>query len=192
MIKRLYDWTMGLAQHRHAEWWLAFISFVESSFFPIPPHPLLGLMCLANPAKALRYGVICTLSSVLGGLFGYAIGYFAFDWVSGYIQSWGFQTQFDQAQLWFETWGVVVVFLAGFSPIPFKVFTICAGVMNMAFLPFVLSAAVSRFARFFLVARLSAWGGEKYADKIRHYIEMLGWATVALAVAGYAVYSFTH
>ena len=78
MIKRLYDWTMGLAQHRHAEWWLAFISFIESSFFPIPPHPLLGLMCLANPQKAIRYGVICTVASVLGGLFGYAIGYFAF------------------------------------------------------------------------------------------------------------------
>lgn len=142
--------------------------------------------------KALRFAVYTTLASVLGGMIGYAVGYFAFDWVSGYIQSWGLQAKFDQAQLWFETWGVVVVFLAGFSPIPFKAFTICAGVMNMAFLPFVLSAAVSRFARFFLVARLSAWGGEKYADKIRHYIEMLGWGTVALAVIGYAVYSFTH
>ena len=78
MIRRLYDWTMSLANHRHAEWWLAVISFMESSFFPIPPHPLLGLMCLARPERAIRYGFICMVASVLGGLFGYAIGYFAF------------------------------------------------------------------------------------------------------------------
>lgn len=192
IFETVYDKTLQWSKHRFAPFWLSFASFIEAIFFPVPPDVMLIPMSMAEPKKALRFAVYTTLASVLGGIIGYAIGYFAFDWVSGYIQSWGFQTQFDQAQLWFETWGVVVVFLAGFSPIPFKVFTICAGVMNMAFLPFVLSAAVSRFARFFLVARLSAWGGEKYADKIRHYIEMLGWATVALAVAGYAVYSFTH
>ena len=105
------------------------------------------------------------------------------------IANWGMQANFDKAMSWFEEWGVYIVFLAGFSPIPYKVFTICAGVMQMAFLPFVITAAVSRFARFYLVAKLSAWGGEKYADKIRRSIELIGWGTVAVAVVAYLIYT---
>lgn len=185
----LYDKTMVWSRHRFAAFWLSFVSFIEAIFFPIPPDVMLIPMSMSKPHLATRYAIYTTVASVIGGIVGYFIGLYAFEWVKDLIISWGMQENFEKAQSWFETYGVAIVFLAGFSPIPFKVFTICAGVMQMAFLPFALTAAVSRFARFILVAKLSAWGGEKYADKIRRSIEVIGWGTVALAVALYLVYS---
>lgn len=185
----IYDKTMLWSKHRYATFWLSFVSFIESIFFPIPADVMLAPMAMSKPQMANRYAMYTTVASVLGGMIGYAIGYFAFDWVKELIAAWGQQSNFDKAILWFETWGILVVFIAGFSPIPFKVFTICAGVMQMAFLPFVLTAAISRFARFYLVARLFAWGGEKYAEKIRRSIELIGWATVVLAIFAYFVYN---
>lgn len=88
---------------------------------------------------------------------------------------------------WFERWGVLIVFLAGFSPIPYKVFTLCAGVMHMAFLPFVITALISRAARFMLIAKLAAWGGQRFAAQLRRYIEIIGWGVVALAVVAYII-----
>ncbi|MBF0784956.1 DedA family protein [Muribacter muris] len=187
----IYDKTMEWSKHRFAGFWLSLVSFIEAIFFPIPPDVMLIPMSMSKPHLAARYAVYTTLASVLGGIIGYGIGYFAFDWVKEIISNWGMQANFDKAMNWFETWGVAIVFLAGFSPIPYKVFTICAGVMQMAFFPFVITAAISRFARFYLVAKLSAWGGEKYADKIRRSIEIIGWATVALAVVAYFVYTLT-
>lgn len=186
----LYDKAMAWSQHRFAAFWLSFVSFIEAIFFPIPPDVMLIPMSMSKPQSATRYAIYTTIASVLGGIVGYAIGLYAFEWVKDLIVSWGMQASFEKAQLWFETYGVAVVFLAGFSPIPFKVFTVCAGVMQMAFLPFVLTAAISRFARFILVAKLSAWGGEKYAEKIRRSIELIGWGTVLLAVLAYLIYTF--
>lgn len=120
-------------------------------------------------------------------MIGYAIGYFATDWVQGIVQQWGYGAHWETAVSWFERWGVPVVFVAGFSPIPYKVFTICAGVMQMAFFPFVITAFVSRFARFFLVAKLAAWGGEKFAAKLRKSIEIIGWSVVVLAAVAYLI-----
>lgn len=185
----IYDKTMLWSKHRHATFWLSFVSFIESIFFPIPADVMLAPMAMSKPQMAIRYAIYTTVASVLGGMIGYAIGYFAFDWVKDIINAWGQQANFDKAIHWFETWGILVVFLAGFSPIPFKVFTICAGVMQMAFLPFVLTAAISRFARFYLVAKLFAWGGVKYAEKIRRSIELIGWTTVAFAILAYIVYN---
>lgn len=184
----IYDKTMEWSKHRFAAFWLSFVSFIEAIFFPIPPDVMLIPMSMSKPQNATKYAIYTTIASVLGGIIGYFIGLYAFDWVKGIIVSWGMQANFDKAQSWFETWGVAVVFLAGFSPIPFKVFTICAGVMQMAFFPFAVTAAISRFARFILVAKLSAWGGEKYADKIRRSIELIGWGTIALAVVAYLAY----
>lgn len=184
----IYDKTMEWSKHRFATFWLSFVSFIEAIFFPIPPDVMLIPMSMSKPQMATRYAIYTTIASVLGGIIGYGIGLYAFDWVKDIIADWGMQASFDQAMAWFETWGVAIVFLAGFSPIPFKVFTVCAGVMQMAFLPFVLTAAISRFARFILVAKLSAWGGEKYADKIRRSIELIGWGTVAVAVVAYVLY----
>ncbi|MDG6287388.1 DedA family protein [Glaesserella parasuis] len=185
----IYDKTMEWSKHRFAAGWLSFVSFIEATFFPIPPDVMLIPMSMSKPQMATRYAIYTTLASVLGGIIGYFIGLYAFDWVKGIITDWGMQASFDQAMDWFEAWGVAIVFLAGFSPIPFKVFTICAGVLQMSFLPFILTAAISRFARFILVAKLSAWGGEKYADKIRRSIELIGWGTVSIAVAAYVIYT---
>lgn len=185
----LYDKVMTWSKHRFAPAWLTFVSFIESIFFPIPVDVMLIPMAMSKPKMATRYALYTTIASVIGGMIGYGIGYFAFDAVKDLIYSWGMQAHFDKAVTWFETWGVAVVFLAGFSPIPYKIFTLCAGVMQMAFLPFVVTGAISRFARFILVAKLSAWGGEKYADKIRRSIELIGWGTVALAILLYALYT---
>ncbi|WP_303819812.1 YqaA family protein [Actinobacillus minor] len=187
----IYDKTMAWSKHHYASFWLSFVSFIEAIFFPIPPDVMLIPMSMSKPQNATKYAIYTTIASVVGGVIGYFIGLYAFDWVQGFISDWGMQANFDKAKAWFETWGVAVVFLAGFSPIPFKVFTICAGVMQMAFLPFVLTAAISRFARFILVAKLSAWGGEKYAEKIRRSIELIGWGTIILAVVAYAIYELT-
>ncbi|MDG2954011.1 DedA family protein [Bisgaard Taxon 10/6] len=183
----MYDKTMEWSKHRLATYWLAFVSFIEAIFFPIPPDVMLIPMAMTKPKSAVRFALICTAASVVGGVVGYSIGYYAFDLVQQYIVKWGYQTQWDKAISWFEQWGVLVVFVAGFSPIPYKVFTIAAGVMQMAFIPFVLTAAVSRAARFVLIAKLAAWGGTKFADKLRRSIEVIGWSVVALAVIAYLV-----
>lgn len=188
LLGTIYDKTMEWSKHRFAAFWLSFVSFIEAIFFPIPPDVMLIPMSMSKPKNATKYAIYTTIASVLGGIIGYFIGLYAFDWVQGIIADWGMQANFNKAKSWFETWGVAVVFLAGFSPIPYKVFTICAGVMQMAFFPFVVTAAISRFARFILVAKLSAWGGEKYAEKTRRSIELIGWGTIALAVVAYLAY----
>lgn len=185
----MYDKIMVWSKHKFAAAWLSLVSFIEAIFFPIPPDVMLIPMSMSKPEKATQYAIYTTVASVLGGMIGYGIGYFAFDWVKEIIYNWGMGAKFEQTVQWFETWGVAVVFLAGFSPIPYKIFTICAGVMQMAFFPFVITATISRFARFLLVAKLSAWGGTKYADKIRRSIELIGWGTVVLAVVGYVIYT---
>lgn len=184
----LYDKTMQWSQHRFAPRWLSFVSFIEAIFFPIPPDVMLIPMAMSKPQQAVRYAAYTAIASVLGGIVGYFVGYIAFDWVKSTASAWGYAHYFDQAQIWFEQYGVWVVFLAGFSPIPYKVFTLYAGIMQLAFFPFVIAAAVSRLARFLLVAKIAAWGGEKYAPAIRRSIEIIGWATVALAVAAYFLY----
>lgn len=188
LFGQIYDKTMAWSKHRFATGWLCFVSFIEAIFFPIPPDVMLIPMSVSKPTNATRYAILTTLASVIGGMIGYTIGYFAFDWVKGVIIDWGMQHAFEQIMTWFETWGIAIVFLAGFSPIPYKLFTIGAGVLQMAFFPFILASAISRFARFFLVAKLSAWGGEKYADKVRQSIEFIGWGTVVLAVISYTIY----
>ncbi len=183
----MYDKTMAWSKHRFAHYWLCFVSFIEAIFFPIPPDVMLIPMAMSKPQKALTLAFYTALFSALGGMIGYAIGFYAFDWVQYYIVQWGYQSAWDTTISWFKQWGVVVVFLAGFSPIPYKIFTIAAGVMQMAFLPFVITAFISRAIRFVLVARLSAWGGKKFEAKIRKSIEAIGWAVVALAIVAYFI-----
>jgi len=183
----MYDKTMAWSKHRFATYWLSFVSFIEAIFFPIPPDVMLIPMAMSKPKSAVRFALITAIASVLGGMIGYAIGYYAFDLVQEYIVKLGYQAHWDKAISWFEQWGVLVVFVAGFSPIPYKVFTIAAGVMQMAFLPFVATAFVSRAARFLLVAKLAAWGGEKFAAKLRRSIEVIGWSVVLLAVIAYFI-----
>ncbi|AAU38878.1 YqaA family protein [[Mannheimia] succiniciproducens] len=183
----MYDKTMQWSKHRFAAFWLCLVSFIEAIFFPIPPDVMLIPMSMSKPKSAVRLALYTAVSSVVGGMIGYAVGYYAFDFVQGYITQWGYQQHWDTAISWFQQWGILVVFVAGFSPIPYKVFTIAAGVMQMAFIPFVITAFVSRAARFLLVAKLAAWGGEKFAAKLRKSIEVIGWAVVVLAVIAYLI-----
>jgi membrane protein YqaA with SNARE-associated domain len=155
MLRRLYDWTMAKAAHPRAELWLAGICFAESSFFPIPPHPLLGIMCLAEPRKAVRFGLIATFASVIGGLFGYAIGYFVYDLVGAVIISGlGMTESFPQAACYLREYDVEVILLGGTTPIPFKLLTIAAGFIQMSLVPFILASIAGRGLVFMAVGVL--------------------------------------
>ncbi len=185
MFTKLYDRVIHWARHRLAVYYLAALSFAESSFFPIPPDVMLMPMCLGKPDRAWRYAAITTLASVLGGMLGYGIGLFALELVQPLIQEGGrWAHAYQTATQWFDEWGFWAVFLAGFSPIPYKVFTISAGAVSMAFLPFVLASAIGRGGRFFLVAGLLSWGGVKMEQTIRRYVDIIGWALVGLIIIG--------
>jgi len=173
---------MVWSRHRHAPRYLMGLSFAESSFFPIPPDVMLAPMALAAPSRAWNFALLTTIASVVGGLFGYLIGVFAFELVEPVLHDAGYYERYLQAREWFSEWGFWAVFLAGFSPIPYKIFTITAGVISMALVPFVLASLIGRGARFFLVAALMAWGGERMEDSLKQYIERIGWVTVALMI----------
>lgn len=155
MLRRLFDWTMAKAVHPHAERWLAFFAFVESSFFPIPPHPLLGLMCLAEPSKAIRFALITTVASVLGGMFGYAIGHFLFESVgAAVISTLGLSESFPKAACYLREYDVEAILLGGMTPIPYKLLTITAGFIGMALVPFTLASIAGRGLIFMAVGVL--------------------------------------
>ena len=184
----LYRRAMSWSRHRHAQWYLAALSFAESSFFPVPPDAMLAPMSLANPSRAWRFALLTTVASVAGGLLGYAIGHFAFGAIEPWLRESRYWDSYLMAVGWFEQWGIWAIFVAGFSPIPYKVFTIAAGALSMAPLPFVLASLVGRGARFFLVAGLMAWGGARMEAALYRYVDRLGWASVALIAAGALVY----
>ncbi|MDH4050320.1 MAG: DedA family protein [Rubrivivax sp.] len=145
---------------------------------------MLAPMCLASPKRAWRFALLTTATSVAGGLFGYLIGHHAFEAIEPLLHDAGYWDRYQVAVTWFERWGFWAVFIAGFSPIPYKVFTIAAGALSMALLPFTLASLIGRGARFYLVAGLMAWGGARMETALHRYIDRLGWATVALATAG--------
>jgi len=184
IFSALYRRVMSWSRHRHAPWYLAGLSFAESSFFPIPPDVLLAPMSLAAPSRAWWFAALTTLASVVGGLAGYAIGVFAFDLIQPLVGEGGhYQAAFVQAKDWFAEWGVWAVFVAGFSPIPYKIFTITAGVLSMALLPFTAASLIGRGGRFFLVAALMVWGGERMEATLRAYVDRIGWVMLLLIAA---------
>lgn len=184
LFSPLYRRAMTWSRHPHAPWYLGGLSFAESSFFPVPPDVMLAPMALANPSRWWWLALITTLTSVAGGVAGYLIGYFAMDAILPWLQESRYWPAYQTAVDWFGKWGFWAVFVAGFSPIPYKVFTIAAGALSMALFPFVLASIIGRGLRFFLVAGLMAWGGAKMEEALHRYIDRLGWATVALVVIG--------
>ncbi|MDF1582040.1 MAG: YqaA family protein [Methyloprofundus sp.] len=192
MFKKLYDKVIQLAKHRHATKYLAALSFAESSFFPVPPDVMLAPMVLAQQEKAWRLALITTIASVLGGMLGYAIGFFSFEMIQPWLEGSHYWFKYQLAEQWFKDWGFWAIFIAGFSPIPYKVFTIAAGALSMLFLPFVLASFFGRGARFFLLAGLLAWGGERFESKLRQYMDVIGWSVVVLLLIALGVYKYLN
>lgn len=188
IFSRLYDIALRWARHPKATRYLACLSFAESSFFPIPPDVMLAPMVLAKRDKAWWLATVTTVTSVLGGIFGYLIGWLAFDLIEPWLNNIGYGDELELSQQWFERWGVWVVFIAGFAPIPYKLFTISAGALAMSFIPFVLASIIGRGARFFLVAGLIKVGGKKMETALYKYVDILGWITVIAAIGVYFLF----
>ena len=191
MLRRLYAWTLGLAGHRRAPVALAAVSFAESSVFPIPPDVLLIPMVLAAPAKAWRIAGVCTAASVLGGLAGYAIGYYAFEVVGRpIVEFYGYASEFAEFQGWYARMGWWIVVGGGFTPFPYKVVTILSGVAALDPVSFIIASALSRGLRFFAVAAL-LW---RFGAPLRGFLEAhLGKLTAVffvLLVGGFLAVKF--
>ncbi|HUF87666.1 MAG TPA: YqaA family protein [Thermohalobaculum sp.] len=168
MLRRLYDWTISLAERRNALWALAVVSFVESSVFPIPPDVLMIPMIIATPHRAFLIASVCTAASVLGGMLGYALGFFFYETLGAPIlHFYGYTAKFAEFQAAYNDWGAWAVLMAGVTPFPFKVITILSGLTGLDFLVFSVAAVLARGARFFLVAAL-LW---KFGPPIRSFIE---------------------
>jgi len=191
MIRSLYDWVIRLASHRRAIPALGVVSFLESSFFPIPPDVMLIPMILANRAKAFHIALVCTVCSVLGGLLGYAIGYYFFETVGEWVvRTYGMQAGLEKFRAGFAEWGTWIILIKGLTPIPYKLVTIASGAAHFDLFTFVWASIVTRGLRFFLVAAL-LW---KFGEPIRAFIEkrltLLTWLFLIALVGGFVAFRY--
>jgi membrane protein YqaA with SNARE-associated domain len=191
MLRRLYDRVLRLAEGPRAEKWLAVISFAESSFFPIPPDAMIVPMVLARPERAWRIAAICTIASVIGGFFGYAIGYFLFEAIGqAIINFYGFQAEFAKFEQMFIDYGLWVVAVAGFTPFPYKVATIASGVAHFDLLVFGLTSLLTRGARFFAVAGVLRIFGPPLRIFIERYFNLVTIVFVGLLIGGFVAIKY--
>ncbi|MBT4259805.1 MAG: DedA family protein [Nitrospina sp.] len=188
LIRKLYDWVLQWASTPYALPVLFIVSFVESSFFPIPPDILLIAMVVAAPAGWFRFALVCSIGSVLGGMFGYLIGYQFMEIIGNRIvEFYHFQEKWDKIGLLYDKYNAWAVAAAGFSPLPYKVFTLAAGAFEINFLTFVLASAVSRAARFFLVAALIYKFGPPFKILIEKYFNTFTIIFMILLVLGFFI-----
>ncbi|HEX8233487.1 MAG TPA: YqaA family protein [Caulobacteraceae bacterium] len=185
MLRRLYHGTMALAASRRAPWWLAVVSFAESSVFPIPPDVMLAPMVLARPERAWRYAAICTLASVLGGIAGYAIGYFAGDIGRQLLALLGHREGLEAFREWYDRWGLWVILIKGATPIPYKLVTITSGLAAFSFPVFMAASVATRSARFFLVAFVIKRFGPALLPVIERRLYTAAAIALALLVGGF-------
>ena len=194
-IRRLYDWVLGWAEHPQASVALFVIAFAEASFFPIPPDVLLLAMAMGAPHRALRFAVICTVGSVLGALAGYAMGWglwgalddFFYQYIPGFERA-GFEALASS----FSDNTFLAIFTAGFSPIPFKVFTIAAGAAAVPLLMFTLASIVSRGLRYTILALLIMWFGPTIREWIDRYFNLLTIVATVLLIGGFVAIKYLH
>ncbi len=184
MLRRMYDWVMGLAASKHASKSLFAVSFAESSFFPIPPDVMLAPMCLAKPEKAWNYALICTIASVLGGCLGYAIGFFFSAAAQQLLAMLGKPNALADAECWYRQWGSWVIIAKGFTPIPFKLVTITSGLLHFSFPIFLAACTVTRAGRFFLVAFIIKKFGPTLLPIVERRLALFAGLFIALIVIG--------
>ncbi|NDE91171.1 MAG: DedA family protein [Alphaproteobacteria bacterium] len=192
MLKKLYNWMLEKAGSPRAVPALAAISFIESSMFPLPPDIMLIPMCLANRQKAFWFAFVCSVASVIGGLFGYAIGYFLYETVGVWVLNLygGADEMYATFQKAFDQYGFWLVMMAGFTPFPFKVITICSGLTKLNIGVFVLASAISRSSRFFLEALLIKIYGDKIRDVMEKHLEVITTSFFVLLVGGFFLIRF--
>lgn len=178
---------MQWAEHPHRERYLVGVSIFESFVFPLPTALLMVPMVMATPNQATRLALITTLMSVFGAVIGYLLGYGAMTVIEPWVIDMGWEAGLNQARLAFDEYGVWAVAIGAFTPAPFKLFTITAGVLSMSFIPFLLVSLLGRAAHFFLIAYLMAWAGPRLEPVVRKYIEWLGWAIIILAIIAFAI-----
>lgn len=189
LFENLYHAVIRMAKDKRAPVYLSLLSFFESFIVPFPPPDvMLAPMSLATPPKALYFASLTLIASVLGGVVGYLIGAFLFDLVQPIIIEWGYQTAFETVVHWFDQWGFWAVLIAGFSPVPYKIFTISAGALGLSFIPFVVASLIGRGMRFFLVAWCLARFGPAIEHRLIRYIERLGWGVVIVLVIVMGLY----
>lgn len=187
----MYESCLRWARHKHAVYYLGGMSFAESVIFPIPVDVMLAPMCLARLDKVWYYAFVATVTSVLGGIFGYFLGLFFFEsLIEPLLVQLNYMPTYEKAVDWFNAYGVWVVFIVGFAPIPYKIFTITAGALNMALIPFIIASIFGRAGRFYLVAGLMKLGGEKMEKKLHQTVDYLGWGMVIVAILGYLLYKY--
>lgn len=183
MFEKLYAKVMQLARKPKAVLYLALLSFLESFILPFPPpEAMLAPMSLARPDKAMRFASVTLFASVLGGLVGYLLGAFLFAQVQPFLVTLGYQDKFELVMHWFQIWGFWAVLIAGFSPVPYKLFTVAAGVLGFAIIPFILASVIGRGLRFFLLAWCLSYFGAAIESKLIQYIEKIGWSMVFLII----------
>lgn len=178
-----YNKALQYSKSKFAVYWLCFLSFLESFILPLPlPDILLALMSLSNLKKSYRYAFLCTISSIIGAIIGYFIGVYLSDWVIELTTKLGYIENFNQVKDWFAIYGIWVLIIAGFSPIPYKIFTIVAGIMSIAIIPFIIISFIARYARYFLVAFIVKKFGKNFDKWLKKYIDRLSYLIIILII----------
>ena len=191
MLRPLYNWVMEKARHPKAIWWLAGVSFAESSVFPIPPDVMLVPMVLADRSKAWRIAGVCLIASVLGGMLGYYIGYALLETVGAWIISlYGMQDGLAEFQDWYEEWGLLVILAKGATPIPYKLVTIASGIAHFSLPVFIAASIATRGVRFYALAGLLYWKGEPIRAFIERRLTLVTTVFVIALVGGFVVIKY--
>lgn len=191
VVRRLYNWTIGWANRPGGTYALFLLAFAESSFFPIPPDVLLIALCVGAPTKAFRFALVCTVGSVLGGVAGYAIGYWGYEAVGQpIVQAYHGEPVMEKIKLWYDEYGFWGNLAAAVTPIPYKVFTIASGVFKFDFLQFLLASVVGRGLRFFVVGGLIYHFGPKMKDLIEKYFDLFAIGGMILLIGGFVLLKY--